>query len=137
MSLNVRSELIGSSMEREELKYEIDTAYYESLGVDRENDTRLAKLRERKAIHRNQVQDEPSLIDGHVTLTVRHITLGLKIRIFRDDCYFREIYSWVASLAEEPEWFHLRECTGKIIVGLILRTRDVCVHCRQRKYLGF
>lgn len=111
---------IGMSLletqKREELQQEITAAYNESLEIDREKVMKQSRLSERMILHKNQVQIEPNLIDGHATLTVRHITLGLKVRNFSEDSSFDEIYSWVTSLTEEPEWFYLHEYTGIIIL---------------------
>lgn len=71
---------IGMSLletqKREELQQEITAAYNESLEIDREKVMKQSRLSERMILHKNQVQIEPNLIDGHATLTVRHITLG-------------------------------------------------------------
>ena len=102
----------GTTLESRDLNGEIDAAYEEALRTDR----KLQALTERMINHQERILEEPSLIDPHVTINVRHTTIGLKVRIFNEDALFREVYVWVASLAMEPEWFHLVESFGNVLI---------------------
>ena len=87
--------MIGTSDERLSLSKEINRAYEISLEAnekkkkEKERQKQIKKhllelMEERKA----RVVAEASLVEPHVTTTVRHCNLGSKVRLFREDLSF-------------------------------------------------
>mgnify|MGYP002804105214 CR=1 FL=1 len=57
------------------------------------------------------VPDEPSELDGEsVTVSVRHISLGVQTRRFSSSNQISAVYDWVGSLAIQPRTFMLSTC---------------------------
>lgn len=116
------SSLTGTSKEREVLANEIKDAYEASLQLDREkeeeekkekaNKNRLLSLMQSR---KQRVPLEPSLHEPHVTISVRHIELGNKVRLFKDDCLFTAVYDWIGSICTDPEFFELKDHRGNTI----------------------
>ena len=117
-----QSLLIGSTTETLALREEIDRAYEEFAKIDQIKDAskqqeeiahidivnRRKKLREERAA---RVLPVPSIILHPRTCTVvqvRHISLGLINRILKDSI-MQNVYDWIGSLQEEPEFFSLHE----------------------------
>ena len=108
------SDLVGSSVERQYLKDEIDKAYQNSLKSDQEKyalkkekekeDKRLTDLMETR---KNRVPPEPALSEDCVTVTVRHTILGPKVRLFHASSTMCVVYDWIGSLSLQPEHFKL------------------------------
>lgn len=122
-STPVSSSLLGSSAERELLRQHIDKAFEESLMNDKEKSEQreeekseesdegrlLALMKERES----RVSEEPNLIDPHITIYVRHPTLGTKVRLFSPNATFCEVYDWIGSLSTRPEFFSIKGLHGK------------------------
>ena len=128
--------LIGSTTERLALREEIDRAYEESAKIDQIKDAnkqqeeiaridivnRRKKLREERAA---RVLPVPSIILHPTTVVqVRHISLGLINRIFKDDSIMQNCYDWIGSLQEEPEVFSLHEYGGDELLATH-KVRDI------------
>ena len=111
----ITSNLLGTSLEREILKHEIDLALQESLATDIAKEQLEARLYALMEIRKGKVEDEPSLLEAHCALTVRHSVLGPKVRLFRENSKFQQVYDWVGSLSMEPEYYHLVEYKGYVI----------------------
>lgn len=109
--------LIGSSSQREELKQQQDKDFLASLAADKEKEEHAMKLRadtERKsqlqAARSARVPPEP--VDGEpaVHISVRHLTLGVQKRKFKETENMSAVYDWVGSLSIHPESFTLSGC---------------------------
>eukprot|EP00111_Clytia_hemisphaerica_P012158 TCONS_00035701-protein len=61
----------------------------------------------RQNIRRNNVPEEPSLMEDSTLIFVRHPTQGMKHRLFLSKSKMEDVYNWVGSLSPEPELFHL------------------------------
>ena len=108
--------MIGTSDERLSLSKEINRAYEKSLEADekkkaeKERQKQIEKhllelMEERKA----RVVAEPSLVEPHVTITVRHCNLESKVRQFREDLSFAQVYDWIGSLSTKPEHYSIMD----------------------------
>ena len=124
------TDLIGTSVERKRLREEMNKAYEESLEADRKKDRivnvdastneinvvdeehsnfDLIKLRKSRE---ERVLEEPSLNDDHVTISIRHTSLGTKVRLFHAKSVFQQVYDWVGSLDLRPKHFILKDYKG-------------------------
>ena len=116
--------LIRSAIERLPLREEIDRAYEEFVKTDQIKDAnkqqeesahinivnRHEKLREERAAC---VLPVPFIIlHPTIVVQVRHISVGLISCIFRDDSTMQNVYDWIGSLHEEPEFFHFMNIVG-------------------------
>ena len=59
--------------------------------------------------HEAKLNPEPSIDEDHVVVTVRHPSLGTKIRLFNSACKMIQVYHWVGSLENEPEFYELQD----------------------------
>ena len=84
--------LLGTSLERERLKDEIELALQESLAADRAKEQLEARLCSLMEIRKGKVEEVPSLLEAHCALTVRHADLGPKVRLFRENATFQLVY---------------------------------------------
>ena len=66
-------------------------------------------------IRKGKVEEESSLLETYCALTVRHSDLGPKVRLFRENATFQQVYNWVGSLSMEPEYYHLVEYKGYVL----------------------
>ena len=57
-----------------------------------------------------KVPTEPGLDEEHVTVSVRHVSIGIQTRRFKSDCKISSIYDWVGSLSFRPTNFILSTC---------------------------
>ena len=57
---------------------------------------------------------KPSLAEAHVIISVRHCTMGLKVRVFREDSIFLQVYNWIGSLSTRPQYFRIMDCKGAV-----------------------
>ena len=127
--------LIGSTTERLALREEIDLAYEESAKIDQIKDAskqqeknahidivnRRKKLREERAA---RVLPVSSIILHPTTVVqVRHISLGL-INCILKDSIMQNVYDWIGSLQEEPEFFSLHEYGGDELLATH-KVRDI------------
>lgn len=55
----------------------------------------------------SRVDPEPNLSGDHVTITVRHVSMENKTRLFKGDCKMVQVYDWVGGLNSKPEYFEL------------------------------
>lgn len=115
--------LIGSSIQRQELKELIDNAYEESLAIDQANSSVHARAADESESHQEESKDvddlkrirnerlpkEPYASDPHYIVSVRHLSLGVLTRMFSLDDSVYSIYDWIGSLPDSPEHFQL--CT--------------------------
>ena len=115
------SSLIGSLSERSNLRQQQDVEYLQSLTKDKEKDEEKRKELESIQDKVKKEQDlynarlakvvhEPDIDEPHVTVSVRHLTLGLQTRRFPVSCLISNIYDWVASLSLYPTYFTLSSC---------------------------
>ena len=74
-----------------------------------ENEGRLSAL---MAARKMRVTPEPELYESHVTICVRHLTLGNKVRLFREGVLFQAVYDWIGSINQTPEFFQLKDHKG-------------------------
>ena len=127
--------LIGSTTERLALREEIDRAYEEFAKIDQIKDAskqqeeiahidivnRRKKLREERAA---RVLPVSSIILHPTTVVqVRHISLGL-INCILKDSIMQNVYDWIGSLQEEPEFFSLHEYGGDELLATH-KVRDI------------
>ena len=54
-----------------------------------------------------RVPFEPPTNAPHITVSVRHLTLGIQMRRFDKSGQVGSVYDWVGSLSLEPEYFTL------------------------------
>ena len=116
------STLVGTSEERATLSAEIDAAFAESLRADQdkminipsdsENEEELQVLKSQRS---ERLVNEPELSEPHCTVTVRHLNLGNKSRIFPASSSFVQVYDWVGSLSLRPKFYTLSDYNGNII----------------------
>lgn len=110
--------LLGSSEDRRSLRESQDDEYLESLATDqaKESEKREELLRCQAETERQEslrqaratrVSDEPDISDPHITVSVRHTTLGVQTRRFRKSGEVGIVYDWVGSLSLTPENFTL------------------------------
>ena len=111
--------LLGSSAEREVIRQEVDNAFQRSLELDTEKSKSIEndvneelRLTELMNARKSKLQDEPTIFDDHVTVTVRHTILGNKIRFFNTNAKMTQIYDWIGSLNQKPEYFELLDFNG-------------------------
>ena len=114
----------GECTERKRLREEISKAFEESLEADRKkdrivnveastNDSNVVDdLIQLKRSREERVLKEPSLHDDHVTISIRHSSLGTKVRLFHAKSVFQQVYDWVGSLALRPKHFTLKDYKG-------------------------
>ncbi|XP_068737663.1 uncharacterized protein [Montipora capricornis] len=113
-----QSQLLGSSEDRESLRIQQEREYLECLATDREKEkekrqellllpektARQESLRDSRA---KRVPFEPPTNAPHITVSVRHLTLGIQMRRFDNSGQVGSVYDWVGSLSLEPEYFTL------------------------------
>ncbi|KAJ7373253.1 hypothetical protein OS493_012842 [Desmophyllum pertusum] len=110
--------LLGSSEDRRSLRESQDDEYLESLATDqaKESEKREELLRCQAETERQEslrqaramrVSDEPDISDPHITVSLRHTTLGVQTRRFRKSGEVGIVYDWVGSLSLTPENFTL------------------------------
>ena len=108
------SGLIGSVSERSNLRQQQDVEYLQSLTKDQEKENEKRKeLQSEQGLHRARLAKvvyEPDMNEPHVTVSVRHVTLGVKTRRFPLSCLISSIYDWVGSLSPYPAHFTLSSC---------------------------
>ena len=112
--------LIGTSKERSVVAKKTEEAYEVSLRQDQEKErlkqeTEAENLRLSNLMNsrKDRVQPEESVSNPHEVVTVRHVDLGNKVRLFKTDSYFVEVFDWVGSFAPTPEYFKLLDYGGK------------------------
>ena len=106
------SALVGTSCERDTLKREQDKEYDASLYIDQlkaQLKTRQQGLKDARAL---RVTEIPPVGEPHVTVSVRHVTMGLVTRSFSTNHTVSVVYDWVGSLSLTPEYFTLSTHTG-------------------------
>jgi len=108
---DVNHNLIGSSEERLQLREELDRVYESSLSADIEKE-RLEKLRQEREA---RVLPEPQLDEDIATVTIRHCTLGSKVRLFRTSDKAVQVYDWIGSLQTKPEFFKITDYKHQLI----------------------
>ena len=113
--------MIGSAVERASLLNEIDDAYLRSLATDQEKDKKKLQIENesKRLLHLmncriERLAEEPNLSDPHVIISVRHISLGTKTRLFWETDLFVQVYDWIGSLSTTPEHFHLLNHTVRV-----------------------
>lgn len=110
--------LLGTSNERNSLREDQDKEYVDSLRKDQEKEQakqeELLRRQEEFAIQESlrearemRVPAEPDIIEVHVKVSVRHITLGVITRKFPKSGHVGTVYDWVGSLSLTPEYFTL------------------------------
>lgn len=112
------SKLIGTSVQRTQIKNQQEEEYQASLNADKEKEKqkmqekadmrRIEKLRDAR---KSRVPPEP--LEGEcnsVLISVRHLTLGIIKRKFKESDPMAVVYDWVGSLNESPENFTLSGC---------------------------
>lgn len=117
------SNLIGTSMERSRLLEDQMAEYNESLARDQtknentEQSMNHASQQEKALEDENllriraaKVPAEPGFDDEHVTVSVRHVSLGCQTRRFYSSSKIISIYDWVRSLSIYPTSFTLSTC---------------------------
>ena len=121
--LIVDSNLVGTSSERKLLSEEIQSAFENSLASDKKKDQvkldqeieegrLLAVMESRKS----RVEPEPDLSEPHVTISIRHCSIGNKVRLFKAESLFHSVYDWVGSLLMQPEHFEIKDYKGCLLV---------------------
>ena len=96
------SGLIGSVSERSNLRQQQDVEYLRSLTKDQEKENEKRKelqsiqdkVKDEQDLHRARlakVVHEPDMNEPHVTVSVRHVTLGVKTRRFPLSCLISSI----------------------------------------------
>ena len=80
--------------------------YLDSLEKDQARQEELLSLRISRA---QKVPAEPDVYEPHITVSVRHVSLGVHTRRFpkRSDMTCCAIYDWVGSLSLTPQYFTL------------------------------
>ena len=63
-------------------------------------------------IRRSRVPLEPDLTSPHEYISVRHINLGTKSRLFSSSSLFSVVYDWIGSLSNSPEFFQIKDHKG-------------------------
>ena len=58
---------------------------------------------------------EASRVEPHVTITVLHCNLRSKVRLFREDLSFAQVYGWNGSLSAKPEHYRKMDCKGMTV----------------------
>ena len=115
--------LIGSSKEREQLKQQQERALKESLAADRNKRRQLCdeihdvgrqlRLKEARSA---RLEPEPGKSEPKVSVSVRHILLGVVSRPFHQHSMMSAVYDWVGSLSLTPEQFTLCGFDGKCLL---------------------
>ena len=115
--------LIGTSDERKMLTDMMQKEYEESLEADRAKQRQLETKRndqirkeELRESRKRRLHDEPAKDQEHITISIRHVDLGVISRRFSPDCKVIGIYDWVGSLALSPEHFCLTRASPSSIV---------------------
>ena len=62
-----------------------------------------------------RVEDEPSVEEAHVIISVWNCTIRLKLRLFREDATFLQVYDWIGSLSTGPQYFCVMDHKGAVI----------------------
>ena len=107
--------LIGTCSERNSLLEEQNEELNISLAKDQ---MKIKPIQHEKEVEEEhslklraaKVPVEPSLDEEHVTVSVRHISIGNQTRRFATDCKIASIYHWVGSLSFYPTNFILSTC---------------------------
>ena len=114
--------MIGTSDERQSLSEEIYSSYNESYAIDQKKQCEKEKeeLKEKHLLalmeaRKARLEVEPSLAEAHVIISVQHCTMGLKVRLFREDSTFVQVYDWIGSLSTRPQYFRTMDYKGAII----------------------
>lgn len=116
--------LIGTSKERDMIKWEQDSAYLESLARDKAKEDkrrddldkelliwqRKESLRHARSL---RVPKEPN--PPCITVQVRHPTMGLLRRGFSPEDTMMAVYDWAGSQTPEPEFFELHSNNAKCL----------------------
>ena len=71
------------------------------------------KVKEEQDLYRERLANvvhEPDINEPHVTVSVRHLTIGVQTRRFPIPCLISSIYDWVGSLSPNPTHFTLSSC---------------------------
>lgn len=126
--------MIGTSIERKEHRRIHDEEYQRSLEADRRKDQQ--RQREEQIVleeRQRQEKEEKELKDlqlaraervlpevedlslPHLTVIVRHTSLGPKARLFNDPSTFQQVYDWVGSLSLHPKYFQILSYDGKVM----------------------
>jgi len=71
---------------------------------------------------KSRVMPEPNPCDPHVTVLVRHLSLGTKVRLFGSDLTFSQVYDWVGGLTTRPRCFELRDYDAVILPNSPVRS---------------
>ena len=113
--------MIRTSDERLSLSKEINRAYEKTLEYDKKKKKKAEKERQEQIEkhllelmeeRKTRVVAEPSLVEPHATITVRHCNLGSKVRLFREDFSFEQVYDWIGSLSTKPEHYRIMDLRG-------------------------
>ena len=120
-------QLLGTSIEREEIRKAQDQKFAQSLALDKrkEEKKRLEVCSEiekaSRQLHLTQarlsrVEPEPDEYESKVDVSVRHPVLGLISRRFHVFSTMAAVYDWVGSLCLTPEQFRLCGFDGKCLL---------------------
>ena len=61
------------------------------------------------------VEVEPSVEEAHVIISVWYCTMGLKVRLFREDATFMQVCDWIGFLSTRPQYFRIMDHKGAVI----------------------
>ena len=122
--------LLGSSEERAALKDSQLMEYLDSLEKDQAKEcaaqeqareehvpTRQEELLSLRSSRAQRVPAEPDVCEPHITVSVRHVSLGVHTRRFpkRSDMTCCAIYDWVGSLSLTPQYFTLSSFSEPVV----------------------
>ena len=110
---------------------EIDSAFQRSLEIDKKKSDAKKEDNERRKHLREQrtaaVPPEAEVDEDHVVVTLRHVNLGSKVRLFKAGSKMIDVYNWAGSLQDIPEYFKLVDYSSHII-GPHLEVRSVAIN---------
>ena len=120
--------LLGSSEERAAIKDSQLIEYLTSLEKDqakecarqeqaKQEETRQEELLKLHNSRSLRVPTEPDVNEPHITVSVRHVALGVQTRRFPNSCAMTcsAIYDWIGSLSLTPKYFTLSSFNEPII----------------------
>ena len=122
--------LLGSSEERAALKDSQLMEYLDSLEKDQAKEcaaqeqareehvqARQEELLSLRSSRAQRVPAEPDVCEPHITVSVRHVSLGVHTRRFpkRSDMTCCAIYDWVGSLSLTPQYFTLSSFSEPVV----------------------
>ena len=79
-------------------------------------DHEMEQVRLMSLMEPSRVEPEPDLSEPHVTISVRHISIGNKVRLFEATSLFQCVYDSVGSISLKPEPFELRDFNNSLLV---------------------